>query len=91
MSINYRAVCIARSKAEKFAKLCIVTEEADETVGWLRMIIAADILTGDKIDVLFQKAIELSKIFATNRATIRKPPTDNEGPFVPPVPSDNNL
>lgn len=29
---NYRAVCRARSKAEFFSKLCIVVEEADETV-----------------------------------------------------------
>jgi len=31
VTANYRAACRARSKAEFFAKLCIVVEEADET------------------------------------------------------------
>jgi len=35
---NYRAACIARSKAEFFSKICIVVEEADESVYWLEVI-----------------------------------------------------
>lgn len=35
---NYRAMCRARSNNEKFAKICIVVEEADETVFWLEVI-----------------------------------------------------
>ena len=29
---NYKAMCRARSNKEKYAKLCIVVEEADETM-----------------------------------------------------------
>jgi len=29
---NFRAVCIARPQKEKYAKMCIVVEEADETL-----------------------------------------------------------
>lgn len=35
---NYRAMCRARSNNEKFAKICIVVEESDETVFWLEVI-----------------------------------------------------
>lgn len=35
---NYRAMCRARSNNEKFAKICIVVEEADETLFWLEVI-----------------------------------------------------
>lgn len=32
---NFRAACVARSFNEKFAKYCIVVEEADEAIYWL--------------------------------------------------------
>ena len=35
---NYRAACRGRSQAEFFSKLCIVVEEADESVFWLEVI-----------------------------------------------------
>lgn len=35
VAANYRAVNRARSEKEKFAKICIVVEEADETQFWL--------------------------------------------------------
>ncbi len=35
---NYRAACRGRSEAEFFSKICIVVEEADETVFWLEVI-----------------------------------------------------
>ena len=38
VAANYRAVGRARSEKEKFAKLCIVVEEADETQYWLEII-----------------------------------------------------
>lgn len=37
IAANYRAMCRARSNKEKYAKLCIVVEEADETVFWLEI------------------------------------------------------
>jgi four helix bundle protein len=38
---NFRAACRARSEKEKFDKLCIVVEEADETLFWLEMLVEA--------------------------------------------------
>ncbi len=37
VAANFRAVCRARSEKERFAKLCIVVEEADETLFWIEM------------------------------------------------------
>lgn len=74
MAINYRASCIGRSKRERLAKLCIVTEEADETVGWLEMIVAAGLLSGLRMDALLQEATELSKVFGSYRAAFKRTP-----------------
>lgn len=38
MAANYRAMCRARSKAEKYSKISIVIEETDETLFWLEML-----------------------------------------------------
>lgn len=35
---NYRVACIARSQKEFFSKMCIVAEEADETLFWLEIL-----------------------------------------------------
>lgn len=42
VAANYRAACRGRSKAEFFAKICTVVEEADESVFWLEMVDGAD-------------------------------------------------
>lgn len=34
---NFRSFCRGRSKREKYAKICIVVEEADECVYWLEL------------------------------------------------------
>ena len=35
---NYRAACQARSTREVYAKLCIVEEEADESIYWCELL-----------------------------------------------------
>lgn len=35
---NYRSACRARSENEFFSKICIVVEEADESLFWLEVI-----------------------------------------------------
>jgi len=41
---NYRAACRARSKAEFLAKLGVVEEEADESLYWMKLLVAAGIV-----------------------------------------------
>ena len=66
---NYRAACRARSKSEFFAKLCIVVEEADETLFWLEIIEEADLFKGEKLFELKKEALELLKIFSASKKT----------------------
>ena len=67
---NYRAVCRSRSKAEFFAKLSIVVEEADETVFWLEVIEEARLVPQQlitELPALHQEATEILAIVATAR------------------------
>jgi four helix bundle protein len=65
VAANYRAATRARSDGEFFAKICIVTEEADETQFWLEYLIAIEILDQTKIKSLLDEADQLVRLFAT--------------------------
>ena len=71
IAANYRAACRARSKAEFTAKIGIVVEEADETVFWLELLIAAQIVRHDQVVNLTSEANELLAIFAASQRTAR--------------------
>jgi len=60
---NYRAACMARSQGEFFSKICIVSEEVDETEYWFEVILEAE-LTKDikELERLKSEANEISKI-----------------------------
>src|SRR5688572_30668833 len=62
---NFRAVCRSRSEKERFAKLCIVVEEADETLFWLEMLVEAEFLTMEIISTIEQEAIEILKVMSS--------------------------
>ncbi|WP_428139535.1 four helix bundle protein [Chryseobacterium jejuense] len=58
---NYRAMCRARSTKEKYSKICIVVEEADETLFWLELIDELHLLKKDKMEYLINEASEILK------------------------------
>lgn len=62
---NYRAVCRARSEKEKFAKICIVVEEIDETQFWLEIIEDLQYLENEKLQLLKLECEELVKVMTT--------------------------
>jgi four helix bundle protein len=66
---NYHAACRARSRAEFVAKLCIVVEEADESVLWLKTIQEAGLASGERLAALQHEAAELLSIFSASRKT----------------------
>ena len=68
---NYRATCIAQSKASFISKLSIVVEEADESIFWLEFIIDEDLLKRHLVEPLMKEAKELTAIFITSRKTAR--------------------
>ena len=71
MAMNYRAANRARTRREFIAKLGIVVEEADETVGWLELIVRSDLASGDELEWLLKEARELVAIFAASYRTAK--------------------
>lgn len=69
---NYRAICRARSDAEFFSKLCIVVEEADETLFWLELILDAEIYSETLTTPLIREAEEILKIVSKSRKTLKE-------------------
>ena len=61
VAANYRSACRGRSQAEFYSKICIVTEEADETQFWLELFIDSNLV--DKEDVMPHHS-EISEILA---------------------------
>ena len=69
---NYRASCIAQSKASFISKLSIVIEEADESIFWLEFIIDEDLLKKSLVQPLMKEAEELTSISIASRKTAMK-------------------
>lgn len=69
---NYRAVCIAQSKASFISKLSIVLEEIDESYFWLEFIIDEKLLKRELVEPLLLEAKELTSIFVSSRKTARR-------------------
>ena len=72
VAANYRAACRARSRAEFVAKLGIVEEEADETLFWLELIVAASLLPEKRLQALLDEAHQLTAIFVASRKTAKE-------------------
>ena len=75
---NYRAACIAQSKASFISKLSIVIEEADESEFWLEFIMDEKLMARKKVLPLFNEAHELSSIFVTTRKTAQRRKSKNK-------------
>ena len=70
---NYRASRRARSHAEFTAKIGIVSEEADESVFWLKRMLNANIRsTTTDIEPLLTEAEELARIFGASYRTAKR-------------------
>jgi four helix bundle protein len=69
VAANYRATCIAQSKASFIAKISIVIEEVDESAFWLEFIIDDELLSKEKLESLLKEAHELTAIFIASRKT----------------------
>jgi four helix bundle protein len=65
VAANYRAATRGRSDAEFYSKICIVVEEADETLFWLEMLLEAGIVIPSDIQPIFNESEEILKIMVT--------------------------
>jgi hypothetical protein len=70
--MNYRAAGRARSHREFTAKIGVVTEEADETLGWLELIGRLELSRGAEIVWLLEESRELVAIFGSSYATAKE-------------------
>ncbi|WP_138431781.1 four helix bundle protein [Fodinibius saliphilus] len=69
---NYRAACRARSDRAFYAKLCIVVEEADEVLFWLKLVMESGLKRKNQIETLVSEAKEILAIMAAFRKTVGK-------------------
>jgi four helix bundle protein len=72
VAANHRADCRARSRPEFLSKLCIVVEEADESVLWMELLIESGAVKKGKLELLLQEARELTAIFTASTTTVRR-------------------
>ena len=73
VAANYRAVSRARSEKERFAKLCIVVEEIDETQLWLGIIEELKYLSSDTMILLKSECEELVKVMTRYKFKLSQP------------------
>jgi len=71
VAANYRAACLAQSRASFIAKISIVLEEIDESVFWLEFIKDEKLIKNELLSSLLDEANELKAIFYTSRKTAR--------------------
>lgn len=67
VAANYRAVVLARSARERFAKLCIVLEEADETLFWLELLEEGHYVTTTRLSNIKTETNEIVKVMSAYR------------------------
>jgi four helix bundle protein len=68
---NYRSTCRARSRREFVSRIAVVTEEADETVYWLNLLLKSGLVQPSAVQDLLQEGQELRAIFARSYGTAR--------------------
>jgi four helix bundle protein len=61
----FRAFCRGRSRNERFSKICIVVEEADETQYGLELFFDSDYGDKEVVEVLLSEIVEIVKITTT--------------------------
>ena len=66
---NYRATCRARSTDEFISRIGLAAEEADESKGWLQLLVSSGKAGADAAAVLINEADELTAIFVASRMT----------------------
>ena len=69
---NYRAFCRGRSYKEKFSKMCIVVEEADEVEFWLINLRELGHGNQEELEWLLNESLEIIKVTSKIKSSLRK-------------------
>ena len=72
VAANYRATCMAQSKASFIAKISIVIEEVDESNFWIEFALDENLIEKNQIDFILKESRELTAIFIASRKTASK-------------------
>jgi four helix bundle protein len=75
---NYRATCRARSTDEFIAKVGVAAEEADESKGWLELLVRSGFTKEEAARGLINEADELTAIFVASRKTAERRKEERE-------------
>ena len=70
VAANYRAACLARSRADFGAKIGIVLEEADESAFWLELLSDSKMLQSAELARLQREALEIKSIMYASRKKV---------------------
>ena len=57
---------------EKYHKLCIVVEEADETVFWIELLQESNLIPNYDFQDIIQEANEIMKVMSTYRSRLKR-------------------
>lgn len=68
---NYRATCRAKSPDDFISKIGTAIEEADESKGWLELLVSSHFTTMEDAGALIQESDELTAIFVASRTAER--------------------
>lgn len=68
---NYRAFCRGRSLKELFSKMCIVVEEADESLFWLEIIEEVGYDNSSELKYLLSEGNEILKVVAKTKNSLQ--------------------
>src|SRR6266480_6361167 len=71
LAANYRASCRARSTADFISKISVLTEEADETLFWFKVLVESDLIRWKIVESLMLECEELLKIFSSSLVTAK--------------------
>ena len=71
VAANYRAVCRARSTADFTSKLGLALEKADETLFWLELLVEAEIVRPDQVNMPLDEADPLVSMFVASLRTVK--------------------
>jgi four helix bundle protein len=72
VAANFRAFTRGRSEAEKYSKLCIVVEEADETQFWLELLLETQLIEPEMVRALSLEIEELVKVFTVVKSKMKR-------------------
>jgi len=99
VAFNYRAACRGRSHKEYTARIGVVAEESDETLGWLEFIEAAHLLRSSELTRLIAESRELAATMSACYGTARyrerqgdndqRPKRGSADQSNPPIPQSN--